>query len=197
MSRTMQAVVCALLAAGLIWVSGCGGEKATNTPADALKKAAQAQLVGDKEAYLASVKVSPGSSDYIDAKMEERKEARAFMADMVKAYGKDDKIVAQLVASDTFPLGDAAKHADTMKVITTGNIASGNIDPLKVKVHFFLEGGVWKVDLSKDMENRNLIGDMNECKGRTAALRKGHALVGKEGNNALAVMRVVAAAMPK
>jgi len=195
MSRTMQAVVCVLLVAGLVWVSGCGGEKAKNTPADALKKAGQAELVGDKDAYLASVKVSPGSSDYVDAKMEERREIRAFVDAMVKAYGAEDATVKRVIAADSAPINEAAKHADKLEVITTDNIASADVEPLKVKVRFFREKGVWKVDMSKDMASRNLIGEAQTCRTGAAAFRKARGLIGKEGYTADKVMAALMAEM--
>lgn len=196
MSRTMQAVVCILLAAGLIWVSGCGGEKATNTPADALKKAGQAELVGDKDAYLASVKVSPGSSDYVDAKMEERREIRAFADATVKAYGAEDATVKRVVdAAGAHDLADGVEHADKLKYITTDNIGSATLPDGKTKVFFFLEEGVWKVDASKSMAERNLIGEAQKCRAGAAAFRKARGLIGKEGYTADKVMAALMAEM--
>jgi hypothetical protein len=157
-------------------VVGCGGQKADNTPKDALVKAGDALLKGDKDAYLANVKLRQGDQAFTEAMLETRRQTRALIEAMRKALG--DKVAKEFEDQDQPVMAAMAKQADTLKFIEEGNVAEGTT-PDKREIRFIMEGNHWRVDMSQLKPASPEA--MKEEKVTAQALRKVLPQIGKPG----------------
>lgn len=126
-------------------VAGCS-QKADNTPKDALVKAGNALFSGDKEVYLANVRIPQGTQAYTEAMLDTRKETRALIEAVRKALG--DKVAKEFEGQDQPAMTVAATQADKLTFDQEGTVAVATT-PDKKELRFILDGNHWKVDLSQ------------------------------------------------
>jgi len=169
--RTGAALVIGLALA----VVGCG-QKADNTPKDALIKAGDALFKGDKEAFLANHKDRQGGQAYTEAMLETRRETRALIEAVRKALG--DKVAKEFEDQDQPSLAAVAKQADKLNFMEEGTVAIATT-PDKKEIRFLMEGNHWKVD---DSQLKPVPPEaMKEEKTTAEALRKVRPQIGKPG----------------
>ena len=159
----------------LMGVAGCS-QKADNTPKDALVKAGNALLNGEKEAFLANVRIPQGSQAHTEAMLDARKETRALIEAVRKALG--DKVAKEFEGQDQPAMTVAATQADKLTFDEEGTVAVATT-PDKKEYRFIREGNHWKVDLS---QGKPLPPEATKQEKATAqAFRKVIPQVGKPG----------------
>jgi hypothetical protein len=126
-------------------VTGCS-QKADNTPKDALVKAGNALLNGDKDAYLANVRIPQGSQADTEAMLDARKATRSLIEAVRKALG--DKVAKDFEGQDQPAMAVAAAQVDKLTFDEEGTVAVATT-PDKKEFRFIMDGKHWKVDLSQ------------------------------------------------